>query len=48
MSSFIQTRSTIQCRTHHQKFENKLGSIDAVIEGLKNIIGLKTLRNLPR
>jgi hypothetical protein len=31
MSNLIQTRTPIQCRTHHQKFENKLGSIDAVI-----------------
>jgi len=32
MAEFLGSRSTIQCRTHHQKFEAKLGSIQSIIE----------------
>ena len=39
MSVFIRTRTTIQCQTHHQKYEGKFGSSRNIIEIFKDEVG---------
>ena len=41
MSQFIGTRSCIQCRTHHQKYENKFGDCISIISIYKQEIGIR-------
>jgi len=31
MSKYMQTRTSIQCRSHHQKMLSKFGSLDAIV-----------------
>lgn len=39
MSEFIGTRSPIQCRTHHQKYENKFGETTNILRVYRESIG---------
>ena len=45
MALFLTTRSTIQCRTHHQKYENKYGEVKDIIRSFKQELGLTNLKN---
>ena len=46
MADFIKTRSAIQCRTHHQKYEQKFGEPKVIIKTFKEEMGLINLKKL--
>lgn len=46
MAKFLGSRSTIQCRTHHQKFEAKLGSTQSIIEVYINQVGIVKFKKI--
>jgi hypothetical protein len=45
MSIFVGSRSSLQCRSHHQKFLEKLGDIKAIILNFRKFISKEDLRN---
>ena len=44
MSEFVGTRTSLQCRSHHQKFLEKLGDIKAIIHNFKKFISKEDFR----
>lgn len=41
MASFIGSRNTVQCRSHHQKLEERFKHFKKIISAVKNEIGRK-------
>ena len=48
MSKFIRSRNSTQCRSHHQKMLLRYGSVNEIIEGMKEYIYKKNLDKLER
>ena len=46
MADFIGTRTSDQCRSHHQKIESKLGSITDIVEKLTQEFGPVDLKEI--
>ena len=44
MSEFVDTRTSLQCRSHHQKFLEKLGDIKTIITNFKKFISKEDFR----
>ena len=44
MSDFVGTRTSLQCRSHHQKFLEKLGDIKTIILNFKKFISKEDFR----
>jgi len=45
MSEFIGTRTSLQCRSHHQKFLEKLGDIKTIIHNFKKYVPKHEFKN---
>jgi hypothetical protein len=45
MSRFISTRSSLQCRSHHQKLIYKFGEVKNIISNFKKFIGKDLYKN---
>lgn len=39
MAKFIKSRSAVQCRTHHQKYENKYGDVKTILRVFRDQLG---------
>lgn len=46
MAAFVGTRSATQCRSHHQKYEEKFGDAKTIINIYKNEVGAKKFKEL--
>jgi hypothetical protein len=46
MSKVIKSRTSCQCRSHHQKMLVKYGTIDNVLREMKHMLTGKTLKEL--
>lgn len=46
MAEFITSRSSIQCRTHHQKMESKFGDTKAIVQFYKDEVGLTNFKKM--
>jgi transketolase len=46
MSQLLKSRTASQCRSHHQKMLHKFGSIENVIEGLRDLVARKNLEKV--
>lgn len=44
MASFIGSRTSLQCRSHHQKFLEKLGDIKSIINNFKKYLTKEDFR----
>ena len=44
MSEFVGTRTSLQCRSHHQKFLEKLGDIKTIVTNFKKFISKEDFR----
>ena len=44
MAEFVATRTSLQCRSHHQKFLEKLGDIKSIVYNLKKYINKDDLQ----
>ena len=48
MAEFIGSRSCIQCRTHHQKYEQKFGSTKKIVQIYKDEVGYTNYKRLAK
>ena len=46
MAEFIGSRSSIQCRTHHQKYEQKFGDTKAIVNIYKEEVGFSNFKKM--
>jgi hypothetical protein len=46
MSKHMQTRTSIQCRSHHQKMLSKFGSLDGIINEFRDLVNENILKKL--
>lgn len=45
LSAFVKTRTSSQCRSHHQKLFNKFKTISNIREIFKSKLGITTYKN---
>jgi hypothetical protein len=48
MSTMVRSRSSLQCRSHHQKMIKKYGSVSAIIGEFKDLIRPSALKKLDK
>lgn len=39
MAIFLEGRSPVQCRTHHQKYTNKYGNVRIILQSYRDLLG---------